>query len=96
MKEHDVKVAPVSAKEMKKHLEQRVADIRLPDSDPAYNDKVEYETARAQEGWKATCSCGWAANNPLSSKRDADEQAAAHSGLAELPDGEANIEGLGG
>jgi hypothetical protein len=45
---------------------------------PEYLEKVKYETERAQEGWDASCTCGWLANNPLASEEDAKEALAEH------------------
>lgn len=101
-KTHVGAVTPISAKEMDEHLERRLTAITLPKTfssfvfegeppvetpNPEYEAKVEYETTRAQEGWAATCSCGWAGNNPHSSEEDARAAVDHHFSLVNEPEG---------
>ena len=89
---HTVAIEKVSDSEMAEHLEARIEQIHAPaeiqvdfkDGKPVFEDnpehveKVKYETERAQEGWIASCNCGWQANNPLPSKEAAQEAADDH------------------
>lgn len=104
-KMHEGKVERVADERMAAHLEQRIAAITLPKSfasfvsegdppeetpNPDYEEKVDYETERAQEGWEASCSCGWLANNPLPAKAAANEAVTEHFQSVEN-----RLEGLG-
>jgi len=84
---HNGAAVQLADEEMAVHLKQRISGITVPEMlftadgevpNPAYAEKVEYETERAQEGWNASCECGWRGNNPLPTEDDAHEAIEEH------------------
>lgn len=77
---HTAQIEKLDATAIAEHVDARVAEIeerfRGRDDDGSKGEKsakVKYEKARfADGGYAVTCECGWAANNPLPSRDDAD------------------------